>query len=330
LTDAVKQLAAGAGFARAGVAPAGPLPADCRRRFEGWLAGGNHAAMTYLSRDVQKRFDPSAVVEGARGVICLAAAYAPPDDPADCDAFVARYARGRDYHKVLKRRCRDLMDRIRTVEPKFEGRAFVDSGRLAERSLAAAAGLGWIGRNGCLVVPGLGSYVVLAEIVCNLPLRPGKPLEPQCGDCRACLDACSAGACLGDGTIDARRCASYLTIEHDGDIDVRRRPAMGNCVFGCDRCQEVCPHNRNLPAGDGELAGRRGMNPAEILGWSADDWDAATRGSAMRRASREQFVRNAAIAAGNSGKAIYRPCLLEAKRRLPKLAEVIEWAVGRL
>ena len=302
ITAEVKKLAMDAGFARVGIASVDAnLHAE---RFRAWLASGYHADMAYMGRNVEKRLAPALLVDGARSVICLAVGYAGQDRPAG-GVLVARYARGRDYHKVLKKRCRRLMDQIRGIAGEFEGRAFVDSGPVAERALAAAAGLGWIGRNGCLVVPGLGSYVLLCEIVCNLSLVPDGPIASQCEDCGACVSACPTGAIMEEGLVDCRRCISYLTIENRGEIAPDLRPLMGPRVFGCDTCQEACPHNRDLPAGDPELAATGqplgGASIAEILTWRPDDWDRATRGSSTRRATYEMFLRNARIAAANTG-----------------------------
>ena len=303
LTDRVKALALEAGFARVGVAPAAETPHA--ERLDEWLARGWHAGMDYMARNVEKRKRPDLLVPGARSVICLAAAYAPRGEDTGGEYFIARYARGRDYHQVLKKRCRRLMDRIREAAPQFAGRAFVDSAPVAERSLAATAGLGWIGLNGCLIVPGLGSYVVLCEIVCNLPLARGEPIAPQCGDCDACAAACPTGALSDEGLVDCRRCISYLTIEHRGEIEPQYREKIGNRLFGCDTCQEACPHNREVPRGDAELTPKGkplgGPRLAEVLTWTPADWDAATRGSPLRRAGYEALLRNAKIVAGNSG-----------------------------
>ena len=302
ITAAVKKLAMEAGFARVGIAS---VDADLHaEQFRKWLARGYHADMAYMKRNVANRLAPALLVDGARSVICLAVACGGGDARAG-DAFVARYARGRNYHKVLKKRCRHLMDQIRGIAPEFAGRAFVDSGPVAERALAAAAGLGWIGRNGCLVAPGLGSYILLCEIICNLALAPDGPIASQCTDCNACVSACPTGAIVEDGLVDSRRCISYLTIENRGEIAPDLRPLMGTRVFGCDTCQEVCPHNRDLPAGDSELAAAGpplgGAGIADILTWRAEDWDRATRGSAARRATYEMLLRNARIAAANLG-----------------------------
>jgi len=301
MTAAVKKLAIEAGFARVGIAS---IEADLHvETFRAWLARGYHAGLDYMVRVANKRSSPKEVFEGARSVICLAAAYGQQESAATTDAFVARYARGRDYHKVLQRRCRRLMDRIREITPGFEGRASLDSAMMAERSLAAAAGVGWIGRNGCLVVPGLGSYVLLCQIVCNLDLQPDRPIPSTCRNCRACVQACPTGAITEDGLVDCRLCISYHTIENRGEIPPHLHRLMGACVFGCDACQEACPHNRDVPAGDAELTGQGpplgGACVGEILKWRWADWDRATRGSATRRATHEMFVRNAKIAAEN-------------------------------
>lgn len=329
LTHAVARLSAEAGFARVAIAPAGPLSDDVQHRYRQWIQSGQHGGMEYLTQNFDKRFHPALLVPGARSVICLATSYAPRRESAG-NAFVASYARGRDYHKVLKTRCHALMDRLRELAPHFDGRAFVDSAPLAERSLAAQAGLGWIGRNGCLIVPGLGSYVVLAEIVCNLDLAIGKPLESHCDGCLACLAACPTGALRSEGTIDCGRCLSYLTIEHEGPIAPSLWPQMGSRVLGCDNCQQACPHNIDVPPGDPELTGQHDWSLSEILSWDQDGWDAATAGSAIRRASYIGLMRNAAIAAGNSGDTSLAKSLEHLRVALPQLAEIAAWATERL
>ncbi len=367
LTAAVKRIAGEEGFARVGIVAAGVSFDDSAYR--SWLAAGRHASMAYMSRDVDKRYNPGQLVEGASSIICLAISYAPASSwhghpghasqghPAPAPQLlqdgteltsagedthapreiIARYARGRDYHKVLKQRCHRLMDRLRDIEPGFTGRAFVDTAPIAERSLAVAGGLGWIGRNGCLIAPRLGSYVVLGEIICNLPLvadRPCPEVPDGCGDCRACIDACPTGAIVADGVIDARLCRSYLTIEHRQAIDQAMWPKMAPCVFGCDACQAACPHNQGLPPGNEEVIGPRAevaeLTIADVLGWSVDDWDAATRGSAMRRETYEMFLRNAVLTAGSSGDADLAGPLTLLSGSRPELADEIAWAIGRI
>jgi len=330
LTSRVKELALACGFARVGVASAGPV--EHAETFRAWLGAGYHADMAWLEENVEMRLHPASILDGAQSVICLAASYAPGGDEPQTDALIARYARGRDYHKVLKKRAHALCDRLREITPSFVGRAFVDAAPLAERSLAAAAGLGWIGRNGSLIVPGLGSYVLLAEIVCNLPLRPDEPRSGGCGDCRKCFAACPTGAIVVEHTIDTRRCLSYQTIENRGDIPANLWPSLGGCVFGCDACQAICPHNRRVAAGDAELiapAEARPLTLQSILAWTEADWDRATRGRALRRAEYRTFLRNAILAAGNSGDSSLLP-LLELHQANETLQPYVAWARKQL
>jgi epoxyqueuosine reductase len=346
--------------------------------FRHWLDIGWHADMAYMAANLDKRLDPTKLVDGANSVICLVASYpsqtelvfnpqsassspAGAGNPQSDAAGIARFATGPDYHKVLKKRCIHLMDSIRRIAPGFAGRAFCDSAPVMERTLSATAGLGWIGRNGCLIVPGLGSYVVLAEIICNLPLVSDRPIAPQCGDCRQCISACPTGALQEPGAtaassaavpgamppplrgadmspgndrptssvslIDCRKCISYLTIEHDGDIPPDLRPAMGQSIFGCDRCQQVCPHNS---VADVPSARQPGVSPAQILRWTPHDWDLATCGSTIRRAGYHMLLRNAIIAAGNSGdQALIEP-LQNLAQREPQLNDLSQWAIELL
>lgn len=331
LAAKIKRLALETGFARVGVAGADEPPGG--ERLRSFLDAGYHGEMAYMARNLPKRLCPNRLVPGAASVLCLAAGYAPGDGGIDDAPFVARYARGRDYHKVLRSRCLRLIDRVRRIVGQLSARAFVDSAPVAERALACRAGLGWIGRNGCLVVPGLGSYVLLCEIIWDLPLAADAPIDSQCESCDACVRACPTGAIVGDGLVDARRCISFLTIENRGAIPAGLRGRMDACVFGCDRCQEACPHNRDVPPGDAELlAGGpplAGASLEEILAWDQDDWDAATRGSATRRASLDMILRNAAIAAGNRGDPSLAGKLQALAERRPELAEVVSWALER-
>ena len=338
LTAAVKDLAGQCGFGLVGIAPAGRSPAA--DALDDWLGRGWHGQMAYMATNIEKRQCPQQLVAGAESVICLAVSYAPgPEQPAGA-VNVGRYARGRDYHKVLKSRCHKLMDRIREIAPGFVGRAFVDTAPVQERALARRAGLGVIGLNGCLITAEFGSYVLLCEIVCNLRLSVETPIEGDCGRCGACLEACPTAALAEGALVDARKCISYLTIEHRGAIDASLWPKMGDSIFGCDRCQAVCGHNRDLPPGDPELRGRGqllgGAGLEDILNWRTDDWDRATRGSAMRRAPYETFLRNAIIAAGNGGGGpdadsyALREAIEALARRHEEFGPMCRWALGRL
>ena len=314
------------GFARVGIASAGPAPKA--QGLGDWLAKGWHGEMAYMAENLPKRLDPSLLVPGARSVICLVASYA-----CQGDGLVARFARGRDYHTVLKKRCHSLMDRIRAAAPGFEGRAFVDSAPVMERSLAVMAGIGWIGRNGCLFSPGLGSYVLLCEIVCDLDLCVDSPVASGCDGCGQCVRACPTGALGDSGLVDCRRCVSYLTIEHRGEIAPELWPLMGEGVFGCDCCQAVCPHHAGRGAGDVELTAPSAvstLNVGRLLAWRQEDWDLATRGSAVRRAKYEMLVRNAMIAAGNGGKGMHLAQALKAVAAAQgDLAALAFWAASR-
>jgi epoxyqueuosine reductase len=306
----VSRLSREMGFVCVGVAPVGPSPR--RERFRRFLELGCHADMAYLARDPDDRVDPGRMLEGARSVICLAVSYAPaPGD--DAGEHIARYARGRDYHRLLRKRCRKLADALTAAAGGMRARICVDTSPLLERDLAAQAGLGWIGRNGCLLNRRLGSYLLLAEIVTDLPLPPDSPAENHCGRCEACVQACPTGAIREDGLVDSRRCISYLTIENRRSIDEQFWEACGQRIFGCDVCQQVCPFNRQPPAGDAEL--RRPSElartpPRAILEWTGEQWDRLTEGSSARRAGLDMFLRNAIVAASNSGDPSCRPVLM--------------------
>ncbi len=342
LDQTVRRVASQAGFDCVAVTTAREV--DGGQRYDDWLARGGAGQMDYLRQNRDKRFHPDRLVEGARSVICLAVGYAPgPDEPvlqADPPrAFVARYARGRDYHKVLKKRCHRMMDELRLIVPDFNGRAFVDSAPLAERSLAAASGLGWIGRNGCLIVPRLGSYLVLCEIVCNLELTPDDPIHGDCGDCGACVRACPTGACGGDGLIDAPRCLSYLSIEYTGSIGETLRESWGCSVFGCDRCQQACPHNHDLPAGDPKLRSPAASESqlrihaaplAELLAWNEPEWDLATRGLALRRGGYDGFMRNVILASAASRDASLSEPLRQLLAGDDRWDGQVDWALSHL
>ena len=303
LADTVKDLARRCGFDLVGITSAGPC--EAAPALHQWLGLGWHGDMGYMEANLDKRCSPAQLVPGARSVICLGVSYAPADGERGDAVGVARYARGRDYHKVLKRRCHKLMDEIRAICPDFAGRAFVDTAPVMERALAHRAGLGVIGLNGCLINGELGSYVFLCEIICTVALASDEAVSGDCGRCGLCIEACPTGALGENGLVDARKWISYLTIEHRGPIGSALWPLMGDGVFGCDRCQSVCPHNRTVPAGDlqgcpdGQLLG--GADLADILEWAPADWDRATQGSATRRATCEMFLRNAVIAIGNGG-----------------------------
>ncbi|HEX6588085.1 MAG TPA: tRNA epoxyqueuosine(34) reductase QueG [Longimicrobiales bacterium] len=322
--ERVKERARQLGFALAGVTPVrGSAHADFYRT---WLGRGLHGSMDYLAREdaVARRTQPDAAWPELRSAIVLAMTYGEEDvaaassrdeaDGAPGRGIVARYALSRDYHRVLKAK---LLELLRWIESETgqrleAARAYVDTGPVLERELAQRAGLGWFGRNTMLINPGLGSYFFLAALLVELELDADEPfVADRCGTCTRCLDACPTGALLGrdaDGApvMDATRCISYLTIEQRGPIPEELRPLIGDRIYGCDICQEVCPWNGDkvrAKAGPGAALTRvraRSVSLVEMLRMTHDEWDSYTRGSAMRRAGYDGLRRNVAVALGNA------------------------------
>jgi epoxyqueuosine reductase len=330
----VESLAQAVGFAAAGIAavpaPGSPEDSEERARFDEWVDAGHAGEMDYLKRRDDAgsllRSSVRVALPWARSVIVCAANYnsdqPPSTDPAAPDAgWIARYARSSkgdrpsDYHKVLKRRLESLRDQLTAALGPFESRCFVDTGPVVERVYARYAGIGWTGKNTCILNQKLGSWLFLGVIVTSLdPAQPVAQLAAdRCGSCTRCIDACPTQALTGPRQMDASRCIAYLTIEKRGPIDEELRPLMGRQVFGCDICQDVCPWNRRAPLGaDPELASRDALvNPA--LGWLAEmdesTWERWFNGSPVRRSQFSGFRRNLAIAMGNSGQHKFLPTL---------------------
>jgi len=339
-----KALALALGFDRAGVAPAEPGPHAAFLRE--WLARGYDGEMAWIGRRAEERMDPRAVLPGARSVIAVALVYDPatPELRGPVPAGrVARYAGGDDYHDVLGERLEALGAALEArAGAPVAWRAYVDTGPVLEREVAARAGLGWIGKNTCLIDPELGSYLFLGVLLCDLALAPDAPVADHCGSCRACLDACPTDAFPEPFVLDATRCLSYTTIELRGAIPEPLRAGQGDRVFGCDVCQEVCPWNtrsrRRVPPDPAGLRARlapRAAWRAPSLAWllALDDsaWRAATADTALRRAKRRGLVRNALVAAGNAGDRSLAPAVRrQAEGDDPLLAEHARWALARL
>jgi epoxyqueuosine reductase len=311
------------GFARAGICAAAPTayPDELRR----WLAESRHGEMSYMQQHVEVRLDPAALLAGARTIICVADRY---DDgsaePASTGhrGTIARYARGEDYHRVIKRRLHRLGDELRELFPGELFKACVDTAPLLEREHAQRAGLGSVGKHTLLIDRGIGSYLLLGALVTTLELDADAPSAPDpCGSCSRCVEACPTDA-ITPWTVDATRCISYLTIEHRGPIDASLHQPMQDWIFGCDICQEVCPHNQPTErARDAELhpayaARRRDLDLVEVLRWSEDDRRKAFERSAMKRAKLPMMKRNALIAAGNALRSAPLPALRETIERL--------------
>jgi epoxyqueuosine reductase len=291
------------GFARAGAHPDGA-------RLQAWLEAGRHGTMRWMARDPGRRADPTAVLAEARTVISLAIGYyrgGAPEASAAAEpprGVIARYAWGRDYHKVIRKRLLALAAAIRDLEPAPRFLAYVDTGPVLDRAWAERSGLGWIGKNTNLIRKGAGSWLFLGEILTDLALPPDEPHRNYCGTCSRCITACPTGAIIGPYQLDARRCISYLTIEHDGPIPIELRPSIGTRIFGCDDCQEVCPWNRFATRTvDPAFAERPDQQAPELIPLLQLDEDAFRRryaGTALRRAGRNRFVRNVAVALGNA------------------------------
>jgi epoxyqueuosine reductase len=257
--------------------------------------------MDYLARTRAERGDPARLLPGCRSVVAVALAYGPREDDPSW-APVSLYARGGDYHDLMRGRLRALAEYLREAGgPTVESRAAVDTSAVLERDLAARAGLGWIGKNTNLIAPGGGSYFFIGVVLTTAALTPDVPIPDHCGTCTACLDACPTGAFVGPHVLDARRCLAYLTIEHRGDIDDAWKPAISEWLFGCDVCQDVCPWNRKAPpAREPALAPTAPLPSLHAL-LTMDDaaFRARFRGSAMSRAKRAGLARNAALLLGN-------------------------------
>lgn len=332
-----------AGFSRVGIARAGEPPRF--DRFTEWIAEGRHAAMAYLERTAGVRATPDRLLDGARSVVCLAAPH-PTQAPVAADGSrIARYASGSDYHGTLRVRALSAArEAAARIGSGIRWRVCVDSTPVAERSFAAAAGLGWIGKNGCLIDSELGSYLLLAEIVTDADLPADDPVAEMCGSCVRCLESCPTDAFVAPGLLDAKRCISYWTIEHRGAIPDDVKPALGDRVFGCDICQEVCPWNHGprpcrrpptSPLGRrfGDEGGGSPPTPtrAEWLSMGPGEWRRRFGSTALNRAGRRGVQRNAAVSAGATGDRAALPVLSRLRETGDRgLADAARWATARL
>jgi len=304
----IKQQARALGFDACGIAPAGDHPE--LKFFKDWLARGYAGNMGYLPRSAERRADVRRVMPSAQCVIATATVYNTKRpysiecaDPGR--AHIARYAWGDDYHEVIGRRLEQLLEWMRAAsDVPFEARVYVDTGPVQERVYAQHAGIGWIGKNTCLIHPELGSWTFLAEILCSLPLETDVPSFDQCGTCTLCLEACPTHALVSPGVLDSTRCISYLTIEHRGAVPEDLHEAIGSHVYGCDICQEVCPWNAAPPvSGDPAWQPRAVWDAprvAELAAMSDGELQQGLAGSAMERTRLTGLRRNVAIAAAQT------------------------------
>ncbi|TQF79862.1 tRNA epoxyqueuosine(34) reductase QueG [Elioraea sp. Yellowstone] len=321
------------GFTRAS------LPTEMRARLDAFLAAGRHGTMRWLAERAAQRAHPQALWPEAVSVIALGLSYAPARDPMETLArrevgTISVYARGRDYHDVVKGRLKQLGQ---FLHARFGAdlKVFVDTAPVMEKPLAAQAGIGWQGKHTNLVSRRHGSWLFLGEIYTTLDLPPDPPHPDRCGSCRRCLDICPTDAFPAPYQLDATRCISYLTIEHDGPIPEGLRAAIGNRIYGCDDCLAVCPWNRFATAArEAKLHAREELNAPRLADLARLD-DAAFRalfaGSPIKRSGRGRFVRNVLIAIGNSGDPALRPIAQDlAQDPDPVVAEAARWAAMRL
>jgi len=298
------------GFACAGIA--GVEPSEHGDGLRRWIGEGMHGSMAWMENYLDKRTDPGKLIDHARSILVVGDLYASRDDNQDPpikpgQGKIARYARGKDYHKIMKKRLMTLADELRASHPEASFKLFVDTAPVPERELAQRAGIGWVGKHTLIIHPKLGSYLFLGGIVMSLEASAPESqptMADHCGSCTACIDACPTDA-ITDHQVDARKCISYLTIEHRTPIDPTLASKMGDWIYGCDICQEVCPHNS--PKSDYGSAHtaytpqRTSFDLLEVIGWSEEDRREAFVGSAMKRAKLEMMQRNARIVAGNQG-----------------------------
>ncbi len=335
----VKQKGLELGFDLIGIAPAQQPPTFIH--YEQWLTLGFHGTMSYMERGKAERADIRLLLPDARAVIVGAVSYFVSEElkanPNESVGRVSRYAWGIDYHDVLLRKLEALLDYLRALLGDWvHGKAYVDTGPILERDFAVQAGLGWFGKNTCLINPKLGSFLFLGELVVNVPLTPDEPFNrSHCGKCTRCLAACPTGALVAPYRLDSRRCISYLTIEMRGSIPRELRPLIGTWVFGCDVCQEVCPWNRKAkPTGEEAFKPRPWAAPdlIELLQLNDDEFKERFKHSPLKRAKRVGLVRNACVALGNLREEKAVPALVRLLHNDPNpiIREHAAWALGRI
>ncbi len=336
----IRQLAREAGFQRCGIS--GIELREDEAHLADWLGKGLYGTMEWMARHGAMRARPHELLPGTVRVISVGLDYGHKDDAAawatlnDAErAYVARYALGRDYHKLMRNRLQKLAERVAAEIGPFGHRVFVDSAPVLERALARNAGLGWIGKHTCLIDRDGGSWFFLGEIYVDLPLPVDAPASAHCGTCTRCIDVCPTAAIIAPHRLDARRCISYLTIEHDGAIPLEMRPLMGNRIYGCDDCQLVCPWNKFARRTDEpDFRARNDLDTAtlpQLFAWEEDEFLRRTEGSPIRRSGHERWLRNIAVALGNAAPSPAARQALESRLGHPSalVREHVAWALQR-
>lgn len=331
----LEAMAVAAGFDAVGVAPA--VQAPHAAAFQKWLAEGCQGSMGWMARDPERRCHPEMLLPGARSVIALAMNYFVPDPPfpeggGAVRGRIARYARGRDYHNFIPKRLKQLDRALR--DKGGQQRCFVDSGPLLERDFAVLAGIAWHGKSALALHPGLGTWFLLAAVITTLEMEAGTPMNGHCGNCTRCLEACPTAAIVAPHKVDARRCLSYWTIEHKGALPDWIRPLLGDRIFGCDACLEVCPWNRFATASREASFFARDSSQWPLRDYLALDeagFRSLFEGSPIRRAGRQGFLRNVCTALGNVGAADDLPALQKCCTDADDVvAGHAAWAVARI
>jgi epoxyqueuosine reductase len=340
LVERIRRWGKALGFQQVGISDIELGTAE--QRLQEWLDAGYHGSMEYMQRHGSKRSRPAELEPGTVSVIAVRMDYLPPESAEPWSvlgngelAYISRYALGRDYHKLMRKRLQQLADRITRHIGEFGYRVFVDSAPVLEKPLADKAGLGWVGKHSNLLHRDSGSWFFLGEIYTDLPLPSDTKVTEHCGTCQACIDICPTAAIVAPYVVDARRCISYLTIEHKGSIPEALRPHIGNRIYGCDDCQLACPWNRFArTSGETDFLPRHGLDAAtlvELFGWDEATFLKNTEGSAIRRIGHEAWLRNLAVAMGNAPRSEALIIALQQHLKHPSelVREHINWALTR-
>ncbi|MBI3989853.1 MAG: tRNA epoxyqueuosine(34) reductase QueG [candidate division NC10 bacterium] len=338
LSEKIKAYARSLGFDLVGITPV--RPPEHADAYSEWLKKGYAGQMDYMVRTEEERRHPERRFPWARSVVSVAINYSTPfgepkgKDPAR--GWISRYAWGEDYHEIVKEKLDRLLLLIKEEVPEVEGKTFVDTSPILERELAAAAGIGWVGKNTMVISPKIGSYLFLGELFLNIDLEDDQPIFDQCGDCDLCLKCCPTDAFIAPYLLEATRCISYLTIELKGSVPMELRPLLGDQIFGCDICQEVCPYNRKpVPTEDPSFRPREGLYAPELIPFlrlSEEAFKERFKGSPVKRAKRRGFLRNVAVALGNLKCEEAVPALAKALVEDPEslVKAHVAWALGQI